>query len=132
MFKKVLSLIILVMYLHGMSGYSINFHKCTITGFENVYTGYGSEDPCAEAEPFSQQASACFERGNCCDLQQTLVWVDDDRDVANFNIQFSNSLITSSLFPSGFIINNFIAYNLYSPEQFIKPPELSAICTFRI
>jgi hypothetical protein len=132
MFKKALSLLILVMYLHGMSGYTINFHKCMITGFENVYTGYGLEDPCQETEPNNQQTTSCIERGNCCDLQQTLISVDDERDITNLKIQFSSPPILSTLFSFPFVADNLTLSKNRSQEQFIKPPEPSSICTFRI
>ena len=120
------------MYLHGMSGYTMSFHKCTITGFENVYTSYGLEDPCNEEENDCSETTPHFEQADCCDIQQTIVSVDDDSNLYPYNPVFSVPVITHTYFYSYITSNNqqqgFTKYRCES----IPPPDLCAICVFRI
>jgi hypothetical protein len=131
MLKKAISLLILVMYLHGMSGYTMSFHTCTITGFENVYTGYGLEDPCGEAEMECTETSDHFEPADCCDIDQTFVSVDDDSDVSNFKLQVKVPLVIYTLFPSYFDTKSTQPYSRFT-DHHVKPPKLCDICIFRI
>ena len=131
MLKKIISLLILVMYLHGISGYTMSFHKCTVTGFENVYTGYGLEDPCGEPEMECTETSDHFEPADCCDIDQTFVSVDDDRDVQSFKLQVNIPWVVYTLLPTYLTSNNTREY-FYFADYHVKPPRLCDICVFRI
>src|SRR5687767_7772257 len=132
MLKKAISLIILVMYLHGMSGYTMSFHTCMVTGFENVYTGYGLEDPCGEEEKDCNETSTHFEPADCCDLEQTIVSVDDDRDLSNQKISLTVPFVIYTLFPSYLSSNSSLTHSFYYSDYFVRPPGLIDICVFRI
>ena len=132
MLKKAISLISLVMYLHGMSGYTMSFHKCMITGFENVYTGYGLEDPCGEEDRDCNETSIHFEAADCCDLEQTIVSVDDDRDITYQKLQVDLPVVVYVLFASYKQDDPSQNHPSYFTHYFIEPPGLSAICVFRI
>jgi hypothetical protein len=131
MLKKALSLLILVMYLHGMSGYTMSFHKCSITGFENVYTGYGLEDPCGESEMECTDTRAHFESADCCDIDQTIVSVDDNGNVSSFKLQTNVPFVLYTLFPFN-INSNTSQQHFHFAGYHVKPPKLSNICVFRI
>ncbi len=132
MLKKIISLLVLTMYLHGMSGYTMSFHKCTITGFENVYTGFGLEDPCGEEEKDCHETSPHFEQADCCDLQQTIVSVDDNSNVSIYKIFIANPVFTQTL--THFSLQSPADYSphFYADSYTIRPPEPCSICVFRI
>ena len=132
MMKKIISLLVLTMYLHGMSGYTMSFHKCTITGSENVYASFEVINPCGETENDCKDPRPHFESGSCCEMQYTMVHVDNDLNISCFKTYFFTSpecsvILQSNLF--GFNSASDYGYNsLYN----IRPPELSKICVFRI
>jgi hypothetical protein len=132
MLKKIISLLILSMYLHGMSGYTMSFHKCMITGFENVYTGYGLVDPCNEEENACNETTTHFEQADCCDVQQTIISVDDDSNLYPYNTVLSSPLITQTYFYSYLSIHGQKDCFSYSNRFNLRPPDLSSICVFRI
>lgn len=132
MLKKAISLFILVMYLHGMSGYTMSFHKCSVTGFENVYTGYSLQDPCEGEMDRCQETTTHFEQADCCDLQQTTVSVDDERDINNSKTNITAIQLTQTLFHSCFYQSCF-SYFSYNPKATpIKPPDPILTGVFRI
>lgn len=120
------------MYLHGMSGYTMSFHRCIITGSENVYTSYGLEDPCDEEENDCHETTPHFEQADCCDIQQTIVSVDDDSNLYPYNTEFSTPAITYTYFYSYLSVNTQTDNNSYNDRFTIRPPDLSSICVFRI
>lgn len=132
MMKRIISLLVLTMYLHGMSGYTMSFHKCTITGFENVYTGYGMQDPCGEEEKICLGITTHFEEADCCDIQQTVVSIGDDSTISDFKTQIFLPVITYTLVQSHLHLNNTTSHYFYSDSYTIRPPEPSTICVFRI
>ena len=132
MVKKIISIIVLVMYLHGMSGYTMSFHKCTITGFENIYAGFGIEDPCEEMANDCHETSPHFEMADCCDVQQTFVTIDDDSNISCFKATFFSPFTAYTFVQSYFIEKLTSAYYFNNDIRNITLPELSNICVFRI
>lgn len=132
MLKKFISLLVLAMYLHGMSGYTMSFHKCTITGFENVYAAYGTVDPCKEMGNDCKETAPHFERGNCCDMQYTVVNIEDDSNITYFKTCFFTSGAGQQLVQSYLLSTNNNPRYFYSDSYTIRPPEPSQICVFRI
>jgi hypothetical protein len=133
MLKKIISLFVLTVYLHSMSGYAMVFHKCTITGFEQVYTGYGLEDPCAMEDIEMTGAGSHVVPADCCDLQQTIISVDDDSNISYFKTQFP-VLVATPVFLQPYIINNYTSF-LFDHQELshsLRPPEPCSICVFRI
>lgn len=130
--KRVISLLILTLYLHGMSGYTMSFHKCMITGFENVYTGYGVGDPCGEEEKDCHETGPHFEQADCCDIDQTIVSIDDDSNISYFKSQLSTPSITYTLIQTYLLSNSITTHHFYAASYTIRPPEPYSICVFRI
>ena len=132
MLKKFISLLVLAMYLHGMSGYTMSFHKCTITGSENVYASFQAIDPCGETENDCKDPRPHFERGSCCEIQYTVVHVDDNLDISCLKISVHTSVTNFSLIQSNLFAfdsgSRYVGYNSYT----IRPPDPSRICVFRI
>lgn len=132
MLKKAISILTLIMYLHGMSGYTMSIHKCMITGLENVYTAFGNQDPCEEEEKHCEETNTHFEQADCCDIQQTIVVVDDDFNTSSFQI-YSDFAIIFSL---PLFIKDEPRLTLSSlplnGSGFIDPPDLPFIGVFRI
>lgn len=129
--KRTISLLVLTMYLHGMSGYTMSFHKCMITGSEDVYTGFGTVDPCGEEETDCQETTTHYEQANCCDIQQTTVNVDHYANYSSFRtVVFTTSII----YPIGYIYSQPVIQHLqlFSEEYSIRPPEPCITCIFRI
>ena len=132
MLKKIISLLVLAIYLHGMSGYTMSFHKCMFTGFEKVYTGYQFEDPCAGMPADCQDTAPHFETANCCDIQQTLVQVDDDSNLSSFKAPIYIQVTTHTLVQSYLEVYTSFHYQADYSGNLSKPPDLTSICTFRI
>ena len=133
MVKRIISLLVLLMYLHGISGYTMSFHKCNITGFEKVYTSYSKIDPCGEMGGGCKETTPHFERGRCCDVQHTVICVDDDSNTSSFKsaVTFQAFVITNPLyFLNRFTIEQSVP--LYDNSYLIRPPDPSVLCTFRI
>jgi hypothetical protein len=132
MLKKVISLLVLTMYLHGMSGYTMSFHTCTITGSENVYTGFGTEDPCEEEENDCHETSTHFEQADCCDIQQTFISVEDESDIISYKIPVNPIVLHQTFVQSSVLLNSFSVPRSYQDSYTIGPPDLCSICIFRI
>ena len=129
MLKKIISLLVLTLYLHGMSGYTMSFHTCTITGFESVYTGFGLVDPCGDMENNCRKTAPHFEKGDCCDVQQTFVNIDDGcKDVP----WYVSTAITNTLIQSYLLHNTNTTHHFYNDSFSLRPPEPCDICVFRI
>ena len=132
MLKRIIALLVLTMYLHGMSGYSMSFHKCSSSGIENVFASYDTIDPCGESDNDCNHTGAHFEKGNCCEMHYTVVSIDDDSNISSFKSAFFNSAISHS------ILSRYSYSNISSPQfpfaglYTIRPPEPSRICVFRI
>jgi hypothetical protein len=131
MLKKLISLLVLTMYLHGLSGYAMSFHTCMITGFEKVYTGYGLNDPCNAEENDCRETSAHFEQADCCDVQQTIISIDDDGNISHFKMQLLIPALSSTHVQS-FLISHTTTRYFYADPYTIRPPELCNLCIFRI
>jgi len=135
MLKKVISLLVLIMYLHGLSGYTMNFHKCSITGFEKVYTSYNTEDPCHDEDDECTETIPHYEQADCCDLQQTSVSIDDDGNINYYKINLQQTAILFTLFQDGYSAFSKQVFNAgltLDSNSKTGPPELSDICVFRI
>jgi len=135
MIKKVISLLVLIMYVHGLSGYTMNFHKCTITGFEKVYTSYSQEDPCGDENDGCQESSTQIDQADCCDIQQTSIRIDDNSDLSLFKIHFQQSAILFSFFKYNSSASSeqvLTSYSFIDSRNKTGPPEPSDICVFRI
>ena len=132
MMKKNISLFVLIMYLHGMSGYTMSFHKCTITGSENVYASFEAIDPCGETSNDCKDSRPHFERGSCCEMQYTVVHVKDDLNISCFqSYSFISALSFSLIKPNLFAFDNS-THCSYQNSYTIRPPDPSKICVFRI
>lgn len=129
--KRLISLLVLTMYLHGMSGYTMSFHKCSITGFENVYASYQSGDPCGEEDLDCTETTPHFEQADCCDLEQTIINVDDDANSTFFKTIISPLPLTSPGIQS-YLLPIFKSLLKEKEEPTQRPPEPSYICVFRI
>lgn len=123
---------ILTLYLHGMSGYTMSFHKCMITGFENVYTGFGVEDPCGEEDADCSETQTHFEQAECCDIDQAIISVDDDSNISTYKIPLASLYFVQILFPSYEVSTLTLSHAYYCINEVIPPPDLSRICVFRI
>lgn len=110
----------------------MSFHTCMVTGSENVYTGYGLGDPCGEEEKDCHETSTHFEQADCCDLDQTIVSVDDKINISFQKIPGSVPLIIYTLIPSYLNANHSSTHSFYYSGYFVKPPGLIDICVFRI
>lgn len=132
MIKRIISLLVLFLYLHGMSGYTMSFHTCTVTGSENVYTSYGLEDPCNEEETDCTETTTHFEEADCCDIQQTIVSVDEDTDITPYKINFSAPVITTSFVQYYSLQSTRFVSHVNTQDSPVWPPEPSRICVFRI
>jgi hypothetical protein len=131
LFKKIISLLVLSLYLHGMSGYTMSFHTCLITGFENVYAGYDLNDPCGEEENDCQEKTTQIKPADCCDVQQTIISLDEDAVFSNHQIY----VVQAANLYQHFQTNSFYSRPLISAYlhlSVIRPPEPSSICIFRI
>ncbi len=120
------------MYLHGMSGYTMSFHRCMITGFENVYTGFGLEDPCEEETTNCTQTQMHFEQADCCDIDQAVISVDDDSNITSYKLPLVSFYVIQTLLPSYKVPSFDFSHSSYCMEEIIPPPDLSRICVFRI
>lgn len=132
MLKRIISLLVLALYLHGMSGYAMNFHTCTITGFENIYTGFGLQDPCGEMKNDCRNPRPHFERGDCCDIQQTIVSIDVGSAISYFKTNISFPAIIYPLVQSYLLGNTISIRHFYEESYSMLPPEPCSICVFRI
>lgn len=132
MLKRVIAVLVLLMYLHGMSGYTMSIHTCMITGSENVYTTFGKEDPCEEEERHCEETEPHFEQADCCDLQQTVINVEDDSNISSFPLNHatcSNHFTYIRTIPYSLQTVDLIALpSILIPD----PPDLSEIRVFRI
>jgi hypothetical protein len=130
--KKTISLLVLVLYLHGLSGYTMSFHTCLVTGFQNVYAGYNVSDPCQEEEEKGcQETDVQIKPADCCDVQQTNISIDENVVPGIYSFHFLP--VTLRNHPAGLC--------LYGPQSvvststhinIIRPPEPCLICIFRI
>ncbi len=132
MLKKLISLLVLTMYLHGMSGYTMSFHKCIVTGSEEVYTSFGMDDPCNEEEKTCNETATHFEEADCCDVQQTVVSVDDDSNISYLKTSIAPVTIQHTLVQSYQLSNTGSTQYFYTDISPIRPPEPCTICVFRI
>lgn len=132
MFKKIISLLVLTTYLHGLSGYTMSFHKCIMSGTENVFASYSKADPCVETEKDCQQTTPHFKKGSCCQMQYATVSINDDSNVSYFKTHFFTSTIYHLLYQTISPRANCHYYFCSSDFFNIRPPELSKICILRI
>jgi len=103
-----------------------------ITGFENVYTGFGLEDPCGEEDIDCNQTQTHFEQADCCDIDHAIISVDDDSDISTYKIPLASVYVVQTLFPSYKISTLTFSHSSYCLNEIILPPDLSRICVFRI
>lgn len=119
------------MYLHSMSGYTMSFYKCTITGLENISAGYVAEDPCGEKENDCHKTTSHYEMTDCCETQHTIVSVEDDFDISLFKIPFY--MVVNHTHPQLSPLKKQLPFSLfYNTFCPISPPELCKICVFRL
>lgn len=132
MFKRVIAVLVLLMYMHGMSGYTMSIHTCMITGSENVYTTFSQEDPCEEEERHCNETEPHFEQADCCDLQQTVISVEDDSNISSFQLNPATYLYPFTFIRSvSYSVQPGFAFHL--PSFVVSdPPDLSEIRVFRI
>lgn len=121
------------MYIHGLSGYTMSIHTCMITGSENVYTAFGNQDPCEEeVERHCDETSTHFEQADCCNLQQTVVSVDDDSNISSFQISNIPFLLNTCSLNLVLFSRRNESVSPVGNLSFPDPPDLSEIRVFRI